>query len=466
MDTPSAVAPSMPRRAWRWLVALIACYVAFFGILSIEHAFALAAGRPDWASRLLAFLTSESFVYGPGSALAGFELPYRSAVSRIDSHMALGGLALGLGALQFVHALRRRYPIAHRAMGLVVWLAMAASLASAMAFLLTVPLHTGKAGAAFQVGLWALDLLTAFLLAQAILAALSRDHRSHMVWMALTYAALLTAPVLRFDWWVMGRFTSFEGAPANLVTGVVVLMQTMLLMGLWLTFSGDAALPERRAPGLVWPRWLVDALCVLTALAAVQEGVLSPQRWFDVYGSARGSLDRMPPVAGLAWAGATIAAMIVLPAAWRRAMAGERPGKAMTLAVAACAAASLAVAITSDHGTTSRLGVASFWIGYAVFLAASIALAWAVKANSAGRNAWSLVTLAALWLPSQLPAMIALGRVLGLDFDEANAHSLVDGSGGLLVAGFVTGFGARLRLWAALRRAPSPRPATATEQRA
>jgi hypothetical protein len=128
-------------------------------------------------------------------------------------------------------------------------------------------------------------------------------------------------------------------------------------------------------------------------------------------------------------------------------MSGGKLGTSMTLATACCALAALAVGLGHDRGTISRLGSSAFWVGDAAFLAIALVLAQSIRPGSTGRNAWGLVTLATLWLPSQLPSLVALGLALGLTFDESNAQALVNGIGGLAVAGLATGFGARLRPW-------------------
>jgi len=57
-----------------------------------------------------------------------------------------------------------------------------------------------------------------------------------------------------------------------------------------------------------------------------------------------------------------------------------------------------------------------------------------------------LVMLSALWLPSQINGVIAIGLALpGGSFAEAYAASLAIGFGGIVVAGIATGFGARVR---------------------
>jgi hypothetical protein len=114
----------------------------------------------------------------------------------------------------------------------------------ALGFLVHVPMKQGSSGVVFHLGPWALTLL---LLAQAVLAAWSRDFRSHMVWMALVFAALATAPMLRLDWVLLPHlWPQANHEMVNLASGLVVFLQALLVMALWLSLLGDRDLLAAR----------------------------------------------------------------------------------------------------------------------------------------------------------------------------------------------------------------------------
>jgi hypothetical protein len=444
----AAIVPSTtarPLAGWLWIAA-----AALFGALAIEQALALLAGRPDLKTRLLAWATSDDFVFGKASL--SYEVAwYQRAPVRMALHMGLGGVALGLGSLQFVPALRARFPRWHRAAGLAVWIATTASMVFAIAFLVFVPAARGASGVAFHAGLWSLALVTLLMLAQAVLAAWSRDFRSHMIWMALVYAGLLTAPVLRVDWVALAWLRPDVGHEwNNLATGVLVLPQTLLLMALWLDWIGDTNLRGRPAPTSAWPAWVVLAVCALSALAVVQEAFLGGTA-ADPFAAARGPLDRLPAARWL-WGAASLAALALAPAAWRDGLAGRRPGRPFTIAAAGVAAGALLMGLAAEQSSIGRLATASFFVAYAVLLALALLLAWVRGPNSVGRNAWLLMALGALWLPSQIDGLLwACLRIPGGSFSEAYAAALAIGIGGVLTVGVATGYGARFRLRAQRR---------------
>ncbi len=367
--------------------------------------------------------------------------------------MVLGSVALGLGTLQFVPALRRRNPRLHRALGLAVWLATLASMAGALGFLATFSMTEDASGVAFQLGLWALALLTLVLLSQAVLAAWSHDYRSHMVWMATVMAALATAPMLRLDWVVFGQLWGGERhAVVNLATGTFLFLQTLWLMTVWLTWVGDRDLPTRPSPTSAFPMGLVRLLAALSALGAVQEGLLAPHG-FDLFASVRDARELLPQGATL-WAIASVVAMIALPSAWRSALAGNVPSRLLSVSAAAAALGALAIGLDHDRSSMERFAIATFWAGYGIALLVALALAHLVPANSAGRNAWTLVLLASLWLPSQLYGLLLVGIAVGASFGAAMAAALFNSVGAAAVIGIATGFGARFRLRPSSRARP------------
>jgi len=423
-----------------------------FGALTIEQGLSLLEGRADIKTRWLAWATSEAFVFGKGS-LAHVYGWYARAPLRMSLHMLLGGLAVGLGSLQFVPWVRQRFPRWHRASGLVVWLATLASMANALGYLVFVPAARGASGVAFHVGLWSLALLTPLLLWQAVVAVWSRDFRSHMIWMALVYAALLTAPMLRVDWVLLAWLRPDIGLEwNNLATGACVLLQTLMLMALWLDRVGDRHLPGRAAPTSAWPRAAVTLACAWSALVIVQEAWLGGTA-ADPFSAWRQPSDALPAARWL-WGAAGLWALWLAPAAWQAGLRGDQPNRALALAVAGVAAGSLLMGLTADHGSIGRFAIGAFWLGYAGVVALALLMACRGGTSSVGRNAWLLILLCALWLPVQVDGVLLMClQIPGGSFAEAELAALTIGSGGVLVVGVATGFGAAWR-WRPDRRRP------------
>jgi uncharacterized membrane protein len=107
-------------------------------------------------------------------------------------HAAAGGLALLLTPLQLWRGLRRRRPLAHRAVG---WVITVAILVAAVGGLLIAPVS--KAGLTGTVGFSMLALIWAFSAIQAVRAAASGRLVEHREWVWRTVALTFAAVTLR-----------------------------------------------------------------------------------------------------------------------------------------------------------------------------------------------------------------------------------------------------------------------------
>lgn len=431
----------------RWLWAVLALIAAVFVALALEYPLALNAGRPPWTAHLMAAVVSNDFAFGPHSTLSYMTASYRQSLASLGSHMVLGALALGFGLVQLVPSWRRRWPMLHRVSGSIVILATLASMVGAIRFLLGLKGMQGSSGPVFHLGLWALAILTLFLLSQALLALWARDYRSHMVWMSLVFAALATAPALRMGWWLLGRWSGWDQETVNLACGTLVLLQTVVVMSAWLLFVGDGDLPARPVPTLgLRSHWLLLGLAGASAVVALHEGVLAPLRC-DLLGKWRAASEHLPATAWL-WALATAALWPQLPAAWQRAWRGESATLLTTLLGLALAAGSLLIGLTMPADNLAAHGVMVFWVGQGLLLALLVLGARILPLTRAGQDAATLAWLSWAWLPAVMPGWLLLALALGFTGSEAMAVALVNGIGGLMVVGVVVGFGARARLWA------------------
>ena len=247
------------RRITTWVWGLAAASCVFFGVMAMQFNMSLRNDTEGWWSLVQAGLTNEAYTYGPASVHTMYPT-YRKVLLAMSSHTALGGMAITLGVLQFVPALRRHYPKAHRAAGGLVLLAVAASMVGAMTYLARTPLTNIFASPSFGLALWALALACLSYIALAVLAIRRRDFRSHMGFMALMMATLLTAPVLRFEWALFGMALPYDmhGINQGVVTSLAVV--TNLIMALWMHHIGARDLPMRK-------RVAVPSMGLLRALA-------------------------------------------------------------------------------------------------------------------------------------------------------------------------------------------------------
>jgi len=112
-------------------------------------------------------------------------------------HTAAAGLALLLGVLQFSARVRRNWPVVHRLSGRLMLIIVAASMISALAFLI----RTGSAATTSGPPFFNILMIFAIcVLASAVLGLVAikeRQIKLHQAFMAYMFAMLLTAPLIR-----------------------------------------------------------------------------------------------------------------------------------------------------------------------------------------------------------------------------------------------------------------------------
>jgi uncharacterized membrane protein len=140
-----------------------------------------------YASASLAALADE----GAGLASTYVNVP-APAQWAFYAHVALGSLALLLGPWQFSHRLRRRWPAAHRFVGVAYLLTV--GVASGCALVMAPYNHARMAG---FFGFGALALLWAYTAWRGFDTARRRDLRQHQAWMIRNYALTFAGVTLR-----------------------------------------------------------------------------------------------------------------------------------------------------------------------------------------------------------------------------------------------------------------------------
>lgn len=443
LTATGADAHAMPRAHWAWWLAAVACVM--FGVMAIEFNFALRGGGTNWWAEVQTALTSEAYSQGPASAHAMYPV-YRRALAAMSSHTALGGAALTLAVLQFVPALRRRFPVAHRVGGALVIVAAGASMLGALSYLGRTPLSAVYASPAFGLALWALALACLGYLTLAVLAIRRRDARSHMGFMALMMATLLTAPLLRFEWALLGMGSGYDMSEVN--QGVVASLAVLcnLAMALWMHHVGARDLPPRARASVPSPA-LLTAGGRGAALVILHEGLLAPLG-YDALGAWRGT-DLRLPLQAIAWA---------LPAAvlaWRapRDIAaivnGARVPQRSRALMLAVAFGTIVIGLRHSGAGVDAVGLKFYWAAYGLV---SLLLLAAARLSTRGDEPWTLMVLFFAIAPVLWPPLWLVGWLCAQPFVVAMWFAATVGLAAMSANAFLTAFGIRLP-WAARRHA-------------
>lgn len=143
---------------------------------------------------LFALATAAYFVppYLHGSQNFPIDRTIVGYYASVAMHAGPAGLTMVLGPWQFVPALRKRFPKAHRITGRVYLVSlMAASAAAAYAAAVT------PSGFPLQVGFYLLIVAWLYTAARAFIAIRRRQVQQHRIWMIRNYALTFAAVTLR-----------------------------------------------------------------------------------------------------------------------------------------------------------------------------------------------------------------------------------------------------------------------------
>lgn len=450
---PGFTSMSSATRTILWITGL---FFLVFGLLTLETAVSIWNGKTYLTLSILDWVLSHQFAWGGESGYAGVPdilSQYYAQSGRMVLHVAMGGIVVGLGISQFIPSLRRRHPALHRRLGMVVASAMTLSMVGALTYLLSSSVDRIFSGATFFYFLWGLAVLALFLLMQAVLAILSRDFRSHMVWMAACFATFMTAPLLRADWILLGLWTPMSLQRANAAIAPMVLVQSACVMLLWLELMGDKDLPARKPLNnrwvpTRWPRGLIVVMALATAAVALFEGVWLPMGAGGIPW-AREDVTVLPKISWL-WAGATALAAWGSLDAWDDWIHGFQPRLSFLCWVGLSAVSAVAIGYAIPTASLDGFTWAFFWKCLGVLQLTALILALRMPPNSLGRNAWGVFSMFVLWAPAWVPLFAVALKTPAVSQFEMLISSATLAIGGMCIAGVATALGATPR-WRAQR---------------
>ncbi len=420
-----------------WCVGALFCIA--FAVMAALFPLAVASDTHDiWASIQGAF-TSADYSFGPRSSEAQHPI-YSHALRSLSLHTIAGGAALLAATTQFIPRVRRRWPVIHRAMGALVVLLVAASMIGSIIVQMSHPLSASLSGAGFGIGLMSLCGLTLSELTLAILAIRARDYRSHMGWMALTFASLLTAPALRAQWLLFGA-TGLKLDEVNLVVAMFLVPETILLMSCWMLSVGKRDLGFHE-PRSILPTAVLRILAILATIVALNEGCLGPFG-LDLIHAWRDGAHPLPR-SSVFWGLATGTLALRAPRDLMRLEQGL-PLRATTIACAICVAAtSLLVAFTLDEGDLQSLAQRSFYAACAVELTLLILLG---RCAAFGHVApWDTQWLYLAFAPALWPTLAFSYVPLAVGGPIATTTAMAIAYATIAMLGFASAFGLRFAI--------------------
>ena len=234
----------------RLLQGVFAVGCVCYAVMAFDYFFSFAAGRDGLWLRFFTAVVSSEHTRGAGSVHVEQSVAYRDGFRFMLMHTTMGAFAMAIGPFQFIAAIRRRYPAAHRTMGKIYLAGAVLSMFAGIGYLLTTPFAEVYSGAPFAISLLGLDLavlLTAWLAYSAIR---QRAVLRHQAWMAFNFGLLFATPLLRLLWIVFGHvFPGMDQAADNL--GITTFLLPLSLFGalVWITFQRPPEQPAAARHG-------------------------------------------------------------------------------------------------------------------------------------------------------------------------------------------------------------------------
>lgn len=216
------------------LQAVFAALCVGYAVLAFDYFISFAAGRPGLWNQLLAALVSHDYAYGPGSVHVDQQWAYGNSLRFMLMHTTMGAIGMALGPFQFIGAVRRRYPQAHRTMGKIYLISIGMSMLGSLAYLAVTPFGKVFSGAPFAIGLIGLDLMVLWTGWLAYAAIRQRDIPRHQAWMAFNFGLVFVTPLLRMLWVGFGWTTpELTQAQANLGIMTILLPLSLTAAFVW-----------------------------------------------------------------------------------------------------------------------------------------------------------------------------------------------------------------------------------------
>ena len=171
----------------------------------------------------------------------------------LTAHIFTGVACVLLGGWQFLPALRQRQMRLHRLIGGLYLLTVPPSVILSFAYMaVTAPHHLYTHLTAY-IALWLVGVVALISVGMAVWSLKQRRIHEHMGWMALSFACLLVAPILRLNWVALAwAFPQIDQETLSLVTMGLMLPECLMIgYGLILANRTSARAPRNRPAGVL-----------------------------------------------------------------------------------------------------------------------------------------------------------------------------------------------------------------------
>ncbi|WP_436872044.1 DUF2306 domain-containing protein [Acinetobacter haemolyticus] len=167
------------------------------------------------------WFVGEQHAFGVGSTEIEQAIPYTQSRIPMLFHSIFGGLAILIAIYQFYKSYRIRYPQRHRVLGRLQVIVVTITVIGSIIYLINTSAEDTFSGISFHYLLWLLAIGTLLSLYLAVWAIIRKDILTHQVLMIFNFGALLSAPVLRLEWLIIGQIPNMTQELSNLYSALI-----------------------------------------------------------------------------------------------------------------------------------------------------------------------------------------------------------------------------------------------------
>jgi hypothetical protein len=167
----------------------------------------------------------------------------------LASHIFLSVFCMLFGGLQFWPLFRKRFMRAHRLIGAGYIATAPISVLLSFAYMAVTPPHLLYTGLTGYVALWLFGLLAIGSIVMAVLSLKRKRIHEHMAYMALSFACLLIAPMLRWNWVGLAWLFPHIDQETHKLVSITIMLPEVLVIGYGLILANrQYARPMTRRP--------------------------------------------------------------------------------------------------------------------------------------------------------------------------------------------------------------------------
>ncbi len=164
-------------------------------------------------------------------------------------HVIVGSFCMLLGGLQFWPYFRKKYMKAHRTIGAIYIVTVPISVVASLIYLANTAPHHIYDHLVAWIALWIFGVLSLISIVMAVRALRAKRIYEHQGWMALSFASLMVAPLLRWDWAILGMLLPhIDQETLNLVTMGIMLPECLLIAYGLVLINRQYARPMSKRP--------------------------------------------------------------------------------------------------------------------------------------------------------------------------------------------------------------------------